>query len=123
VIGHRIEIIAITMACSGGDIRMGAHFLIKNAIPQRLHRIYFIGACGKAHAQIARAQFFKARFGRRSFVLVDWHQLSRLRAAQFRMNPRVTNRAWSYRADWEIAKTAGLGLAKAREIPAQAIGI
>jgi hypothetical protein len=123
MIRYGVKIITVAMAGGCGGVGPGAHFLIKNAVTKRLHRIQFIRVGGKAHAQIAGAQFFKARFGRCSFVLVDWHQQSRLRAAQFRMNPRVTNRAWSYRADWEIAKTADLGLAKAREIPAQAIGI
>jgi hypothetical protein len=122
MIRNRIENITITMAGGGGGIGTGTHFLVENAIPQRLHRIYFIGTCGKAHAQIARAQFRKAGFRRYGSVLVDWHPQSRLRAAQFRGNPRVTNRARPYRADWGIAKTAGPGMAKARETQTQAIG-
>jgi hypothetical protein len=73
MVRDRVEIVTVTMAGGRGGIGPGAHFLIKHAVTERLHRIQFIGAGGKAHTQIAGAQFFEARFGRRRRVLIDWH--------------------------------------------------
>jgi hypothetical protein len=61
MIGHRIERIDVARLIPRHCRRLGAHFLIEHAPPQRLHGVDLGFGFGNAHAQMAGPQLAKTR--------------------------------------------------------------